>query len=132
MSDTEPDPPRERITQWLDAEVRFQRRWRRLMMNAYVSTTVVTVVTSALAAILAALQYNKLAAASAAVTTVLLSIEKSLLFREKWKLHVTMVARLQSIQLGLETGQIEVPNAVERAQQIIEQYSTELPIMPRE
>ncbi|MGA2259906.1 MAG: hypothetical protein ABSH28_00555 [Acidobacteriota bacterium] len=50
------------VAAWLKDQIGFHHKWRRLMMNAYVITTVMTVAGSALATIFAAREMSAWAA----------------------------------------------------------------------
>ena len=83
------------LEQDLVTQLRFQRRWRILSMSAYVLTTVGALVCSVGATYFAAAgSVPNVAAILAAITTILVGIEKSLLFREKWKFHLLMFTKL--------------------------------------
>ena len=112
--------------------IRFQRKWQIISMCAYVVSTAGTVLCTAAAAIFAALDVNQCAALLAGTATVLVSIEKSLLFREKWRLHLGLSIRYKNILLGLEHRQLDVKAALRAYQDANERYSNELPIAARE
>jgi len=116
----------------LDARIIFQRRWRLIMMNTYIGTTIFIMLFSSLATVLAATGLSLYASIAAAATTVLVSIEKSLLFREKWKLHLTIQTNLENIKLLYETRQLQLKEAAMEIRDIMERYSTELPISTRD
>src|SRR5437016_13599075 len=88
----------------LDQEIDFQRRWKRLTMAAYVTTTFGTIMSTTAATILAALGQATAAAIAAAMATVFISVEKSLMFREKWRLHLTIYTRLRNLRRSLTLG----------------------------
>jgi multidrug transporter EmrE-like cation transporter len=79
--------------------LQFQRKWRLITMFFYVVTTVGTILCSTGATILGALDMGQQAAILAAIATIFVSTEKSFLFREKWKLHLTIESQLRSIKL---------------------------------
>lgn len=116
----------------LSKMIAFQRKWRITAMFLYVLTTIGTVICSAGATILGALNRGTAAAVLAAIATVFVSVEKSFLFREKWKLHLTIESRLQSIKLDIDTNQPDLKSIVGSIQKVMEEYSTELPIAPRD
>jgi hypothetical protein len=116
----------------LDAQIIFQRKWRLIMMNTYVATTILIMLFSSSATILAATGLSIYASLSAAATTVLVSVEKSLLFREKWKLHLTIQTNLENIKLLYDTQQIKPKEAALEIRNVMERYSTELPISTRD
>jgi hypothetical protein len=116
----------------LDREIAFQTRWRTYCMLAYSFTTIGTIVLTAASTILAAFKVSEYAAICAAVATILIGTEKSLLFREKWKLHLTIFTKLNSLRRKVLFGKIEAGQAVEQLNQILENYSSGLPVAPRE
>ena len=115
----------------LDRYIRFHRKWKRITMSSYVFTTIGALAFSAAATIIGALDIGKVASVLAGATTLLIVIENTLLFREKWKLHLLVETRLENIRLNFHTNQLDVQKAIERVTQIIEEYSVELPIEER-
>lgn len=116
----------------LNQEIAFQRKWKRLTMSAYVITTVGTIICTASATILAALSHSTDAAILAATATVFISVEKSMMFREKWRLHLTNYTRLRSLQRSLTLKAMDEKAALAKMDSILEEYATELPIAQRE
>lgn len=114
------------------AQLAFQRRWRILSMSAYVLTTVGTLVCSAGATYFAASDSAKTAAVLSAVATVLVGTEKSLLFREKWKFHLLMFAKLNVFRAKLLLGNLTPEQASEEYGALITLYASELPMEARE
>jgi hypothetical protein len=89
----------------LAAQLRFQRRWRILSMCSYVVTTTGTLVCSAGATYYAAGGKSpNIAAILAAIATILVGTEKSLLFREKWKFHLLMYTKLNVLRASASTA----------------------------
>jgi hypothetical protein len=91
----------------LKEQLRFQRRWQIISMLAYVVSTVGTLLCTSAASLLAASHFEQTAAVLAALSTVLIGVEKSLLFREKWKFHLTMHNKLKLLQADIATGQVD-------------------------
>lgn len=112
--------------------LRFQRKWRSITMLFYVVTTVGTILCSTGATIFGALDLGQQAAILAAIATVFVSTEKSFLFREKWKLHLTIESQLRSIKLEYDTQQCDINEIVDKLQAIMAKYSKELPFAPGE
>lgn len=112
----------------LDKEISFQWRWRNITMLFYSMTTVGTIVASSTATILGAMNNGKEAAICAGIATVLISIEKSLLFGEKWRLHTVSTTHLKNVKLDYQTNVIDEKSALERYKKITEKYAAELPI----
>src|SRR5262245_27071068 len=82
----------------LNQEITFQRKWKRLTMAAYVTTTFGTIASTTSATIYGALNRSTDAAILAAIATVFISVEKSMMFREKWRLDLTIYTRLRNLQ----------------------------------
>lgn len=127
--------PKERVLAWLQGWLRFHRKWRILTMGAYATTTIISIVAATVGGIVAALDKSwssETAAALAGITAVALAIEKTLLFREKWRLHLTVMLELDAIELRCETDQINATEAVEKATKILNAYGHDLPIGTRD
>src|SRR5262245_28523970 len=84
------------------------------------------------ATICAALSRSTYAAILAAAATVFISVEKSMMFREKWRLHLTIYTRLRNLQRSVTLKAIDEQAALARMGSILEEYSAELPIAQRE
>ena len=83
-------------------------------MTFYVTSTVGTLISTSAAGVLAAMHYDRTAAVLAAVATVLVGAEKSLLFREKWRFHLTTRTSLELLQTeivtkGLDAESVGIP-----------------------
>jgi hypothetical protein len=122
----------EELKATLQDELSFHRNWKRYCMLAYGSTTVGTLLMTTASTILAAMKLAAPAALCAGCATVLLGIEKSLLFREKWRLHLDVSTRLQVLSLQFESGLLDASKAVHALNSIRSTYSAELPIEHRE
>jgi hypothetical protein len=116
----------------LNQEIAFQRKWKRLTMTAYVITTFGTIISTTSATICAALNRSIDAAILAATATVFISVEKSMMFREKWRLHLTIYTRLRNLQRSVTLKAIDEQTALAKMGSILEEYSAELPIAQRE
>lgn len=124
---------RDSLTRVLLDNMAFQRKWKTISMTMYATTTVGIIVFSAGAALIAAQgTHNETAAVLAAATTVLAGIEKSFLFREKWKLHLTILARLQAIKLDVDTTSVDPKEVIKAVKDVLATYVAELPIVPHE
>ncbi len=100
--------------------------------GAYVITTFGTIISTTSATICAALNYSTQAAILAGIATVFISVEKSMMFREKWRLHLTMYTQLRNLQRSVLMKAIDDEAALTRMQSILEEYAAELPIAQRE
>jgi hypothetical protein len=119
------------VSKLVEDQLKFQRRWQLLSMTFYVVATVGTLVCTSAAGVLAALHYDKAAAIFAAVATVLVGVEKSLLFREKWKFHLTMRTKLELLQTEMVTKGLDAATAGQRLGEILETYASNLPVEVR-
>ena len=116
----------------VDRQLKFQVQWRRLMMNLYVVTTTGTILATSCATLMAALDYSRTAAVLAGLGTVLVSLEKSLLFRERWRLHIKIATSLEGIGVDYRTGRISLEQATVRYHQVMDDYAEQLPVRNRE
>jgi len=116
----------------LDEKIAFQKKWKRVAMVSYMITTAGTILGATLATILGALDFSKAASFAAGTAMVLVSLEKSLLLREKWKFHLRILTQFESIRFGVETDFVALSDAVSRTQAIMEQYAIEVPITERD
>jgi hypothetical protein len=121
-----------RLEALLNQEIAFQRKWKRLTMAAYVITTFGTIISTTSATICAALNRSTGAAILAPTATVFISVEKSTMFREKWRLHLTIYTRLRNLQRSVTLQAIDKQTALTKMGSILEEYSAELPIAQRE
>jgi hypothetical protein len=62
----------------------------------------------------------------------MVGLEKSLLFRERWKLHIRISTALENAKLDYETGQADLKATVARLKVVRDQYAEELPLGSRE
>jgi hypothetical protein len=122
----------EKLEALLVQEISFQRKWKRLTMAAYVITTFGTIISTTSATICAALSHSTDAAILAASATIFISVEKSMMFREKWRLHLTIYTRLRNLQRSVTLKAIDEQTALAKMGSILEEYSAELPIAQRE
>lgn len=77
------------------------------------------------------MHYDTSAAILAAVATVLVGVEKSLLFREKWKFHLTTRTSLELLQTEIVTKGLDKDSAGTRLGEILEGYASNLPVEAR-
>ena len=115
----------------LSKQLQFQRRWQLLSMTFYVTSTVGTLISASAASVLAAMHYDRTAAVLAAVATVLVGVEKSLLFREKWKFHLTTRTSLELLQTEIVTKGLDAESVGSRLGEILESYASNLPVEAR-
>lgn len=115
----------------ITGQLRFQRRWQLLSMTFYVVATVGTLLCTSAAGLLAAMHHDEAAAILAGVSTVLVGTEKSLLFREKWRFHLTMRTKLELLQSAIVTQGLGATEAGRRLEEIMENYAANLPVEAR-
>ena len=102
-------------------------------MSAYVVTTIGTLVCSSGATYFAAGGKSpNVAAILAAIATILVGTEKSLLFREKWKFHLLMYTKLNVLRSKLQLGRLTPEQASDEYAAIMTLYASELPMAARE
>lgn len=119
------------VSNLVQDQLKFQRRWQLLSMTFYVVSTVGTLVCTSAAGVLAALHYGMAAAIFAAVATVLVGVEKSMLFREKWKFHLTIRTQLELLQTEMVTKGLDAVTAGQRLGEILATYASNLPVEVR-
>jgi hypothetical protein len=127
----QPDVGLDQIKRVLGEQLRFQRRWQLLSMTFYVTSTAGTLLSTSAAGILAAMHYDTAAAVLAAVATVLVGLEKSLLFREKWKFHLTTRTSLELLETEIITKGLDAAATGAKLGEILESYAANLPVEAR-
>jgi hypothetical protein len=75
---------------------------------------------------------GQISAILAAVTTIAIGVEKSLLFRERWKAHLRIVTQLTNLQIGVQLSHINLKEAAAELGKILNLYAETLPIEARE
>ena len=116
----------------VDAEVKRHKKLRFVTASVYITATCVAITASAVAAILAAFGYGDAAAVSAGTATILMGIEKALLTREKWRVHLSVITALKNVRLKLVAGALKPAEAAEVVCGIRMGYAGELPIGDRD
>lgn len=119
------------VNKSIAAQLRFQRRWQIMSMTLYVTATVGTLLCTSAAGLLAAMHHDEAAAILAGISTVLVGTEKSLLFREKWRFHLTMRTKLELLQAAMVIQGLDAVTAGRRLGEIMEDYSVNLPVEAR-
>ena len=119
------------VNKSINEQLRFQRRWQLLSMTFYVVATVGTLASTSAAGLLAAMHHDQAAAILAGVSTVLVGTEKSLLFREKWRFHLTMRTKLELLQSAIVAQGLDATAAGMQLGEIMEHYATSLPVEAR-
>jgi hypothetical protein len=135
MTDTRSRPATDadtRLAESLKSQLEFQKKWQRLSMLAYVTSTIGVLFCSTMAILAAAKQLNELAAYLSAATTILVGLEKSMLFREKWKFHLAIATRLSVLFAEIEAGQVADAKVIGEYSSILKAYADSLPIAGRD
>lgn len=113
---------------YLSDQISFQRRWQIISVSIYTLSTLATIISTSAATMYAAQNKSEIAARLAALATVLVGVEKSFLFREKWRFHATCRAKLIRILLNLKYGGISDAEAASRFEDVYEGYASQLPV----
>jgi hypothetical protein len=121
----------DQVQKSITGQLKFQRRWQLLSMTFYVTATVGTLACTSAAGLLAAMHHDEAAAILAAAATVLVGTEKSLLFREKWRFHLTMRTKLDLLRSSIVTQGLDAAAAGKQFGEIMEQYAASLPVEAR-
>jgi hypothetical protein len=125
-----PDSPR--ISEEIERQITFHKRWRTNCMIAYACSTIGTILLTAASSIFAAMKLSETASVCAALATVLIGTEKSLMFREKWKLHLRIFTKLTALLRHVSFSKSDDERTTITLNQILDEYSSELPISSRE
>jgi hypothetical protein len=120
------------LLQTLEDRLAQQLTWRRVMSGAYFVSSAVAIVCAGAATVVSGGGYSTVGAVLAGATTIVLGLEKAMLFREKWSHHLLTYGQLEALRLEyLHAGLTEAETA-KRLGSIITQYGANLPVAPRE
>jgi len=108
----------------LNRAIAFQKRWRRITSFSYFAGASLSVVSAILATLLGGFGDSQGAAIAAAFT----SLEKVLLFREKWSRHRSIEVALEGVRLDLLARNINEKGMAQRMKELLTTYSARLPI----
>jgi hypothetical protein len=98
--------------------------------NSYTSLSALAIISSGAATVVAALGHATEAAVLAAVATISLGTEKTLMLREKWVHHLITAAQLRSLRLAVTYGGLDTKTAAEKMGRLLEGYASGLPVAP--
>jgi hypothetical protein len=112
----------------LKRRIDFQRKWRQITSFSYFMGASLSVVAAAAATVVAGLGYAAAAAIVAAVATIATSLEKILLFREKWAHHRATETELELLRLRYQAGKIDADGAISEIERIVRRYGSQLPM----
>lgn len=121
----------ERLLQTIDGELATQLKWRRIMSGAYFVTSAVAIMSAGAATVVAGMGYAEMGAVLAGTATVLLGMEKAMLFREKWSHHLSTHARLESLRLEYLHAGLSEAETAKHMGKIVTDYGTNLPVSER-
>ncbi|MDM8553540.1 hypothetical protein QUF75_02285 [Desulfococcaceae bacterium HSG7] len=108
--------------------IKHQDFWRKLIAQFHTSSIILAIVCSGLASLMAAFKHSITAAIFAFSATMFLTIEKTLMLSEKWKLHLRTQIDLENVLLKLETGRLKEDECADEVAKIKERYASDLPI----
>ena len=116
------------ITAELQKLIEFQKKWRRITSFSYFAGASLSIVAAAAASVVAGLGHSEAAAVIAAVATVVASLEKVLLFREKWTHHRAVETELELVRLKYQAHEVDEKKALAEIERIVREYSQRLPL----
>ena len=116
------------IASELQSLIRFQQKWRRITSFSYFAGASLSIVAAAAASVVAGLGYSAAAAILAAIAAVVASLEKVLLFRDKWAHHRAVETELDLVRLKYESHEIDKKTTVAEIERIVRDYSQRLPL----
>lgn len=116
----------------LNKEINFHNLWKEITCWLYVATTTITIGASTGATVMAAIEKSLIASILAGLATALMGIEKTLLFREKWKLHLHVTTQLKNLENKLSLDLIDMKEAFGFFEEILVNYSNDLPFDERD
>ncbi len=126
------DPRTDTLLEEVNKQIRFHAGWRFWSMQLYVSTVVGMLGCTLGATLAGALGDGTLAAVLSGVATGLIGVEKTLLFREKWKLHLEIHTRLTTLRVRIQLGITDIKDATATLARILNEYARDLPMGSRE
>lgn len=115
------------ILKELERKIAFQRKWRRITSLSYFTGASLSVIATVAATVVAGRGDAQSAAFVAAAAAIFTSLEKVLLFREKWSHHRAVELELEFIRLSLLAHQIDENKAIEQMKQVITFYTRRMP-----
>jgi hypothetical protein len=122
---------KELIMQHLGKCISHQSKWRKIHTLLFALFAAGTVICSTSASVLAALKVSEIAAILAGAATVMVSIDKSMMFRERYKHHLKTLTLLENIKVLFEVEQLSLEEASQKMKKIMEEYSSEMPLEAR-
>lgn len=111
----------------LDDSIAFQRRWRRLTSIFYFLGASMSILSTIVATVVAGLGLSDVAAVAAGIATAFTSLEKVLLFREKWTHHRKVEVQLNMIRLDALAGVLDEKQLSQKLKEILVHYDSSMP-----
>jgi Protein of unknown function (DUF4231) len=108
--------------------IEFQRKWRRITSLSYFAGASLSIIAAAAASVVAGFGEAGAAAIIAAVAAIVASLEKVLLFRDKWTHHRAVETELELVRLKYDEGELGKEKTVAEIERIIREYSQKLPM----
>lgn len=112
----------------LNRAIAFQKKWRRVTSLLYFGGASLSVVSAILATLLGGFGNSQAAAIAAAFAAVFTSLEKVLLFREKWSHHRLIEVQLEGLRLDLISGNVDVKGTAQNMKELLTTYASRMPI----
>lgn len=125
------ESPDQGLLQEIESSLRHHHRWRRIMSVAYFLTAAAVIVFSGAATIVAGIGQSMYAAILAGGATVLVGLEKGMLFREKWSHRLTISAQLEVLKNDYRFRDVSREAAAERLNGLLGEHAVRLPIATR-
>jgi hypothetical protein len=119
------------LLQELDARIAFHKTWQRICMLGYTVPAIVGALASVLATGIAASGRAETAAILSATATGALLVEKTLMLREKWRLHLSVRTTLEMMRVRLGSGTEPAEKLVAELDALLRSYAASLPIAGR-
>ena len=119
----------QRLLEILEPQIKFHQKWRRINMFAFLTLTLASIGGATLGSVLGAMHYSGYGAAASAMAAFCIAAEKTLLLREKWKLHVETKTALESLKAGVLCSSSGFQDKfIKRFEDISRDYAQELPV----
>jgi len=112
----------------LDRAIAFQKKWRRVTSFSYFAGASLSVISAILATLLGGFGDSHGAAIAAAFAAAFTSLEKVLLFREKWSHHRLIEVELEGVRLGLISETLDDKGAAQKMKDLLTAYASRMPI----
>jgi hypothetical protein len=112
----------------LQSLIDFQRKWRRITSLSYFAGASLSIVAAAAASVVAGFGDAGAASVIAAGAAVFASLEKVLLFRDKWTHHRAVETELELVRLKYDAGELGKEKTLAEIERIVRDYSQKMPL----